>query len=50
VDFVDIQKRFEAIAATGDVENYYVADGHCSDLGYAEIARLVAEHAMRLPR
>jgi hypothetical protein len=50
VDLIDVEARFLAIAKDEDLAAYYVGDGHCSDRGYAEIARLVVAHLENTPR
>ncbi len=44
---LDVEARFHELARAGDVARYFVADGHCSDLGNEEIARLCADDAQR---
>lgn len=45
LEVLSVRAAFDAIPAATRAE-YYVADGHCSDRGYALIGRLVAEHAV----
>lgn len=49
VAFVDLAARFEGLLADRPRSDYFVADGHCNDAGYAEIARAVDEELRRLP-
>ena len=45
LEVLSVRAAFDAIPSATRAE-YYVADGHCSDQGYALIGRLVAEHAV----
>ncbi len=47
VDLVDVEQRFAALANSKDLRELYVPDGHCSDLGNAEIADLCWQHMMK---
>ena len=46
-ELLDVEARFSELAKDGDIARYYVADGHCSDLGNEEIAKLCAADAQR---
>lgn len=46
-DLLDVEARFVELAKDGDIARHYVADGHCSDLGNEEIAKLCAADAQR---
>lgn len=48
VDFIDVEACFRALGDGEARAPYFVADGHCSDLGYGVIARAVLEHARGL--
>ena len=46
-ELLDVEARFVELAKDGDIARYYVEDGHCSDLGNEEIAKLCAADAQR---
>lgn len=50
LNFIDLDAHFAPLRAGPEGATYYAPDGHCSDRGYAEIARLVVEHARQSVR
>jgi lysophospholipase L1-like esterase len=40
---IDVRGHFKRLMQSHEREEYFIADGHCNDAGYAEMARVIAD-------
>ena len=50
VDVIDLHARFREGRSDAEYEALFVLDGHCNDVGYRLMGRMLAEHAESLLR